>query len=38
MARAIVGHESVTVSKQYTHLSVEDLRRAMERMPILETH
>jgi integrase len=32
-AREIVGHESAAVSRQYTHLSTEDLRAAMQRLP-----
>jgi integrase len=32
-AREIVGHESSAVSRQYTHLSTEDLRTAMQRLP-----
>jgi integrase len=31
-AREIVGHESAAVSRQYTHLSTEDLRKAMQRL------
>jgi integrase len=33
MAREIVGHESAAVSRQYTHLSTDDLRKAMQRLP-----
>ena len=33
IAREIVGHESAAVSRQYTHLSTEDLRTAMQRLP-----
>jgi integrase len=33
MAMQIVGHESSAISRQYSHLSVDDLRRAMERLP-----
>ena len=32
-AREIVGHESAAVSRQYTHLSTDDLRNAMKRLP-----
>jgi integrase len=32
-AREIVGHESAAVSRQYTHLSTDDLRNAMRRLP-----
>jgi integrase len=32
-AREIVGHESAAVSRQYTHLSTDDLREAMQRVP-----
>jgi len=33
VAREIVGHESAAVSRQYTHLSTDDLRSAMQRLP-----
>ncbi len=33
MAREIIGHESAAVSRAYTHLSTEDLRGAMQRVP-----
>jgi integrase len=33
IAREIVGHESAAVSRQYTHLSTDDKRAAMQRMP-----
>jgi integrase len=33
IAREIVGHESAAVSRQYTHLSTDDLRSAMQRLP-----
>src|SRR5437016_4868971 len=33
LAREIVGHESSAVSRQYTHLSTDDLRTAMQRLP-----
>jgi integrase len=33
IAREIVGHESSAVSRQYTHLSTDDLRNAMQRLP-----
>jgi integrase len=33
IAREIVGHESAAVSRQYSHLSTDDLRRAMQRLP-----
>jgi len=32
-AREIVGHESAAVSRHYTHLSTDDLRSAMQRLP-----
>jgi integrase len=32
-AREIVGHDSSAVSRQYTHLSTDDLRNAMQRLP-----
>jgi integrase len=33
MARGIVGHESTAVSRQYTHLTTDDKRAAMRRLP-----
>src|SRR5215467_14388701 len=33
IAREIVGHESAAVSRQYTHLSTDDKRAAMKRLP-----
>jgi len=33
VAREIVGHESAAVSRQYSHLSTDDLRSAMQRLP-----
>jgi integrase len=33
LVMAISGHESEAVSRQYTHHSTDDLRRAMERLP-----
>jgi hypothetical protein len=33
LAREIVGHDSAAVSRQYTHLSTDDLRAAMQRLP-----
>jgi glucose-1-phosphate adenylyltransferase len=33
MARELVGHESAAISRQYTHLSTDDLRSAMQRLP-----
>jgi integrase len=33
VAREIVGHGSSAVSRQYTHLSTDDLRAAMQRLP-----
>jgi integrase len=33
LAREVVGHESAAISRQYTHLSTEDLRGAMQRVP-----
>ena len=32
-AREIVGHDSAAVSRQYSHLSTDDLRNAMQRLP-----
>src|SRR6266480_3582745 len=32
-AREIVGHESAAISRHYTHLSTDDLRSAMQRLP-----
>jgi len=37
-AREIVGHESAAVSRQYTHLSTDDLRTAMRRLPDVTSH
>ena len=33
MAREIVGHETAAVSRQYTHLTTDDKRAAMQRLP-----
>ena len=33
VAREIVGHETAAVSRQYSHLSTDDLRSAMQRLP-----
>src|SRR5439155_3285608 len=33
MARELVGHESAAISRQYSHLSTDDLRSAMRRLP-----
>ncbi len=33
LAMAIVGHESAAISRGYTHLATDDLRREMEKMP-----
>jgi integrase len=33
IAREIVGHESAAVSRQYTHLTTDDKRAAMHRLP-----
>jgi integrase len=33
IAREIVGHESAAVSRQYTHLTTNDKRAAMQRLP-----
>jgi integrase len=33
MAKEIVGHESSAISRQYSHLSTADLRKAMKRVP-----
>jgi integrase len=33
VAREIVGHDSAAASRQYTHLSTDDLRSAMQRLP-----
>ena len=38
MAREIVGHESAAVSRQYTHLSTDDLRAAMQRVQDVTRH
>jgi integrase len=33
MARELVGHESAAISRQYTHLTTDDKRNAMQRLP-----
>jgi integrase len=33
IAREIIGHESAAVSRQYTHLTTDDKRAAMRRLP-----
>lgn len=33
LAMAIVGHDSAAISRGYTHLATDDLRREMEKMP-----
>jgi len=33
ITREIVGHESAAVSRQYTHLTTDDKRAAMQRLP-----
>jgi integrase len=33
VARDIVGHESAAISRHYTHLTPDDLRSAMQRLP-----
>jgi integrase len=33
IAREIVGHESAAISRQYTHLTTDDKRNAMHRLP-----
>lgn len=33
LAREIVGHESAAISRQYTHVPVRELRKAMKRLP-----
>jgi integrase len=38
IAREIVGHDSSAVSRQYTHLSTDDLRNAMQRLPDVTGH
>src|SRR5215475_3759815 len=37
IAREIVGHESGAVSRQYTHLTTDDKRTAMQRLPDVTT-
>jgi integrase len=37
-AREIVGHESAAISRQYTHLTTDDLRSAMQRLPDVTGH
>ena len=36
-AREIVGHDTAAVSRHYTHLSTDDLRAAMQRLPDVTT-
>jgi integrase len=38
IAREIVGHESAAVSRQYTHLTTDDKRAAMQRLPDVTSH
>ncbi len=38
IAREIVGHESAAVSRQYTHLTTDDKRTAMQRLPDVTRH
>lgn len=38
LAREIIGHESEAISRGYTHLSTEDLRKAMSKLPDLTTN
>jgi integrase len=38
LAREIVGHESAAISRHYTHLSTDDLRSAMQRVPDVTSH
>src|SRR5437899_1565162 len=38
IAREIVGHESAAVSRQYTHLTTDDKRAAMRRLPDVTSH
>ncbi len=33
IARAIIGHESAAVSRAYTHLDMETMRKALEKLP-----
>jgi hypothetical protein len=33
MAREIIGHDSAAVSREYTHLTTDDKRAAMKRLP-----
>jgi integrase len=37
-AREIVGHETAAISRHYTHLSTDDLRNAMQRLPDVTSH
>lgn len=38
VAREIVGHESAAISRQYTHLTTDDKRAAMQRLPDVTNH
>ena len=33
IARAIIGHESAAISRLYTHLDMDTMRTALEKMP-----
>lgn len=33
MAMQVIGHESSAISRQYSHIATDDLRKAMERLP-----
>ena len=33
LAREIIGHETEAVNRHYTHLSTEDMRAAVDRLP-----
>jgi hypothetical protein len=37
-AREIVGHDTEAISRHYTHLSTDDLRNAMQRLPDVTNH
>jgi integrase len=37
LAMAIIGHESAAVSRSYTHMDTDDLRREMDKLPDVTT-
>lgn len=35
IARAIIGHASISVSRSYTHLDLDTMRQALDKLPVL---